>query len=84
MVYRKRAEAPARGKGIGMKITKDCMACGMCIEECPNEAISIGERGAAPGPGLDVAYSQAVIDRDRCVNCGACVDTCPANAIVED
>ena len=59
-----------------MKITDDCMSCGMCAEACPMEAIQPGERSRG--------YAQYVIDHDKCVNCGMCVEVCPAEAIVED
>ena len=48
-------------------IGDDCIACGSCISECPNEAISEGEK-----------YS---IDPNLCTECGACADTCPNEAI---
>jgi len=51
-------------------ITDECVACGTCAEECPEDAIS--EAG-------DV-YE---IDQDKCVECGSCVDVCPTEAIEE-
>ncbi|MEA3332506.1 MAG: 4Fe-4S binding protein [Pseudomonadota bacterium] len=51
-------------------ITDECVACGTCAEECPEDAIS--ESG-------DVY----VIDQDKCIECGACVDVCPTDAIEE-
>ena len=48
-------------------IGENCIACGSCIGECPNEAISEGD-----------IYS---IDPDLCTECGACADTCPNEAI---
>ena len=58
-------------------ITDECIACGACEAECPNEAISEGE-------------TQFVIDPDKCTECiGAysssqCADVCPADACVPD
>ncbi len=51
------------------KITEDCVACGTCLDECPNEAISEG----------DPIY---VIDPEKCTDCGACKEACPNDAIV--
>ncbi len=51
-------------------ITEDCVACGTCIEECPNEAIKEG----------DPIF---VIDADACADCGSCADVCPNAAIIE-
>lgn len=48
-------------------IGDDCIACGTCIDECPSEAISEGEK-----------YS---INPDACVDCGTCASVCPSEAI---
>ncbi len=52
------------------KITDECIACGACMEECPEGAISEGE-------------DKYVIDADKCTDCGSCVEVCPTEAIVE-
>ncbi|MDD4102124.1 MAG: 4Fe-4S binding protein [Kiritimatiellae bacterium] len=54
---------------MAYKITDSCVACGLCKDACPTEAISEG----------DPIYS---IDPDKCVDCGACVGECPNEAIV--
>ncbi len=48
-------------------ISEDCIACGTCISECPQEAIKEGD-----------IYS---IDPELCVDCGSCADVCPNEAI---
>ena len=53
------------------KITDECIACGSCASECPNEAIS--EAG-------DVY----VIDTEKCTECGNCMDICPTEAIIQE
>lgn len=55
---------------LAYKISDECVACGSCMDSCPNEAISEGD-----------IY---VIDPDKCENCGACVDACPTGAIIEE
>ena len=52
------------------EITEECVACGICADECPEEAISEG----------DEIY---VIDPDLCIDCGICVEECPTEAIIE-
>lgn len=62
---------------MAMKVLADCINCGACEPECPNQAI-------APA---DPVY---VIDPDRCTECvGAyesprCVEACPVDCIVHD
>ncbi|MFC1917031.1 YfhL family 4Fe-4S dicluster ferredoxin [Chloroflexota bacterium] len=59
------------------KITDECISCGACEPECPNEAISEGE----------TIY---VIDAAKCTECvGAfdsskCVEICPVDACLLD
>jgi len=55
---------------LAYRITDECLACGACMDECPNDAISEGD-----------IY---VIDPEKCSECGACVDACPTGAIVEE
>ena len=50
------------------KISEECIACGVCVDVCPVEAISEG----------DPYY---IIDPELCTDCGACVDECPVEAI---
>ncbi len=53
------------------KITDECVACGTCAEECPENAIY----------EADDKYE---IDQDKCVECGTCAEVCPTGAIVEE
>jgi len=46
-----------------------CTGCGMCIKQCPQDAIS-GEK-----------KKPHKIDQDKCIKCGACYNTCKFNAI---
>ena len=56
---------------MAYKITDECIACGSCADECPNDAITAG----------DHKYS---INADECLDCGSCADACPNDAIVEE
>jgi len=48
---------------------KRCAACGRCIKNCAQEAISLGHNG------------KAEVDESRCVGCGRCLAICPFDAI---
>ena len=62
---------------MAYKINDDCISCGACESECPNEAISEGE----------TIY---IIDPAKCTECVGshtepqCVDVCPVDAPVAD
>ncbi len=52
------------------KIDKEtCTGCGICVESCPTEAISLDDTG------------KAVRDADACFGCGVCARFCPEEAI---
>jgi NADH-quinone oxidoreductase subunit F len=42
-----------------------CQGCGICLRECPVEAISGSKRMVH------------VIDQGKCIKCGTCLDVCP-------
>ncbi|MBR0429103.1 MAG: 4Fe-4S binding protein [Lachnospiraceae bacterium] len=48
---------------------RDCVACGVCVLQCPRDAIRV-HRGC-----------YAVVDAALCVGCGLCGQACPADAI---
>jgi ferredoxin len=58
-------------------ITQDCINCGACVPECPNEAISEGD-------------SIYVIDAEHCTECvgfnekEACQAVCPVECCLPD
>ncbi|MBM3240447.1 YfhL family 4Fe-4S dicluster ferredoxin [Candidatus Poribacteria bacterium] len=62
---------------MAMLITDECISCGVCESECPNEAISEGDE-----------YYE--IDPERCTQCvGAfdkpqCAEVCPVDCIILD
>lgn len=47
----------------------ECVGCGVCVDDCPAEAISMDDENIA------------VVDADACTECGICVDSCPSEAI---
>lgn len=60
---------------MALRITDECIACGVCEPECPNNAISEGEE-------------VFVIDPDLCRECEGdydsprCQEVCPVDCIV--
>jgi len=63
--------------------TKKCLKCGLCVTDCPEEAIVVDET-VTESDGL-VLYTVR-IDPDKCTDCGVCVSHewwCPAQAIVK-
>ena len=54
-----------------LRVRKDlCLGCGLCIESCPQQAISI-------------VSATAKIDQRRCNQCYLCLDVCPQGAVIE-
>ncbi len=62
---------------MAYKITDDCISCGACESECPNQAISEG----------DTIYK---IDPAKCTECvgsnpsSKCAEVCPVDSCVPD
>lgn len=54
---------------MAFEITDECLACGVCMDECPVEAIAEGEE-------------IFVINASECTDCGSCSEVCPNEAIV--
>ena len=55
---------PKKGRG-------DCTNCGLCLESCQEEAITLDQEGP-------------LIHRRRCINCGLCAWACPEGAIIQE
>lgn len=49
----------------------DCVMCGICVAQCPVNAISMNGQAA-------------VIDDRECIRCGKCHDVCPQEAVRHD
>jgi len=45
-----------------------CTGCGLCVDACPVEAISLEN-------------DKAKVDEEKCTECGRCVEECPNEAI---
>jgi len=51
--------------------TEMCTGCGVCVDECPVEAISLTDQKAG-------------INDTECIRCGTCHDVCPEEAVRHD
>ncbi len=49
-----------------------CSGCGACVENCPDQAITLGEDGRTPE-----------ISTPPCLACGQCSQTCPTGTLIE-
>jgi ferredoxin len=57
-----------------------CILCGLCVDVCPFDCISI-VRADDIGAGTS-AQSALVLDEDLCIRCGLCINRCPPAALV--
>lgn len=72
--------APGRGKcdqhASRFEVNAEqCIACGMCMANCPENAIAWKEKGKA---------KHAEINKQKCVGCGECLTVCAPKAVFID
>jgi ferredoxin len=60
-----------REEALSYTITEECIICGACQVECPEQAISDGG-------------DRYLIDPDKCSDCGSCAEVCPVGACVPE
>lgn len=53
----------------------DCIACGLCVEACPDLAVVLPEEADDIRP---------IIDPDLCVRCARCARACPTGALIAE
>ncbi|MEO8266972.1 MAG: FAD-dependent oxidoreductase [Ilumatobacteraceae bacterium] len=57
-----------------------CILCGLCVDVCPVDCISI-VRADHAGVGVE-SQSALLLDEELCIRCGLCVNRCPPSALV--
>jgi len=57
---------PTKPGSLKPDTNADCISCGVCVEGCPVDAISLEEG--------------AVTDKDACISCMRCISLCPQSA----
>ncbi|MFH1612964.1 MAG: 4Fe-4S binding protein [bacterium] len=61
---------------MAYKITDECVSCGTCVDECPNNAI-IEENDI-------YIIKQELCKENKGEKCGKCKDICPVEAVIEE
>lgn len=56
-------------------LSEYCKSCGLCINICPKQVLSIGDKPNAKG------YYFVIADTDKCIGCGLCGIMCPDLAL---
>jgi formate dehydrogenase (NADP+) beta subunit len=56
-----------------------CILCGLCVDVCPPNCITI-VRADHAGLGAE-SQSALLLDEDLCIRCGLCVNRCPPGAL---
>ncbi len=56
-----------------------CILCGLCVDVCPTNCISI-VRADHAGHGT-AAQSVLLLDEELCIRCGLCINRCPPSAL---
>ena len=56
---------------VSYRITEECIVCGACLPECPEEAIIEGS-------------DRYIINPDKCGDCGNCAEVCPVGACLPE
>ena len=55
-----------------------CVLCGLCVDVCPFDLISIRPAASVQAGSTGTAL---ILDESRCIRCALCVGRCPTNAL---
>lgn len=71
----KREENPNL-RGLLVYNPQTCVACGLCMKDCPTGAIQIVNKGTK-----EAREMHAYLDTGRCIFCGQCADSCSQHSL---
>lgn len=75
LALEKGMQSPLKTAVVNMKT---CVACGLCVEVCPYQAIQLVKKNV-PNRGKNMAIAQ--VDAGLCMACGLCSSVCRSNSI---
>jgi ferredoxin len=55
-----------------------CVLCGLCVDVCPVNVISMVPAGELEQGGVGTAL---LLDETTCIRCGLCIERCPPKAL---
>lgn len=58
-----------KGPATMKACTTGCIGCGICVKNCPEQAVTVSE-------------FHAHIDQEKCSGCGTCAEKCPKKVII--
>ncbi|MDK2892138.1 F420H2 dehydrogenase subunit FpoI [Methanohalophilus sp.] len=74
-----RPKLPERFRGLQKLDKSKCIGCGICANNCPNNAIKIVRARVSLISEKTRWFPE--IDIGHCLFCGLCIDQCPQNAL---
>ena len=69
---------PERIRGYLSNDVSKCIACNMCVKQCPIDCISLSSIKGADKKNVLTSF---VINMGRCMHCGLCVEVCPPKSL---
>jgi NADH-quinone oxidoreductase subunit I len=70
---------PPRSHGSFVLEVPKCIACGLCVNACPNKVIKVDAVKDENNKRKLTGYTMFI---ERCLFCGLCVEACPTSGLV--